>query len=42
MKICHMTSIHKRYDARILQTECVSLISIRYEIYGIKNRKKEV
>ncbi len=31
-KVCHMTSVHKRYDARILKKECVTLANNGYDV----------
>lgn len=33
IKICHMTSVHKREDGRIFKRECVSLQEAGYEVY---------
>ncbi|WP_455600344.1 hypothetical protein, partial [Cloacibacillus sp.] len=41
MKICHMTSVHKRYDVRILQKECVSLANAGYDVTLIVADNKE-
>lgn len=32
IKVCHITSVHKRYDMRIFQKECVSLKNNAYEV----------
>lgn len=32
-KICHLTSVHQRYDTRILYKECSSLMKAGYEVY---------
>ncbi len=32
IKICHMTSVHKRYDTRIFQHECRSLAAYGYDV----------
>jgi len=32
MKICHITSVHKRYDDRIFQKECWSLSQAGYDV----------
>ena len=32
-KICHMTSVHKRYDVRIFQKECITLRKLGYEVH---------
>ena len=31
-KVCHMTTVHPRYDARILKKECVSLAKHGYDV----------
>lgn len=36
-KICHMTSVHTRYDIRIFQKECRSLAKAGYEVSLIVN-----
>lgn len=36
-KICHLTSVHPRYDSRILHRECVSLAENGYEVYLLVN-----
>jgi len=32
MKICHITSVHSRYDTRIFYKECVSLAKAGYDV----------
>ncbi|MDY9920636.1 MAG: glycosyltransferase [Synergistota bacterium] len=32
IKVCHMTTVHKRYDGRILKKECVSLANAGYDV----------
>lgn len=32
-KICHITDVHSRYDGRIFQKECCSLVNAGYEVY---------
>jgi glycosyltransferase involved in cell wall biosynthesis len=32
MKICHLTSVHPRYDVRIFEKECISLSKAGYEV----------
>ncbi len=32
MKICHITSVHSRYDTRIFVKECVSLAKAGYDV----------
>ena len=31
-KVCHLTSVHKRYDARIFQKMCCSLVKNGYDV----------
>ena len=31
-KICHLTSVHQRYDTRIFLKECQSLVNVGYEV----------
>ena len=40
-KICHMTSVHKRYDARILKKECVTLANSGYDVTLLVADNKE-
>lgn len=37
IKVCHITSVHTRYDTRILMKECVSLAKEGYKTYLIVN-----
>ncbi len=37
MRICHVTCVHKRYDVRILEKECVSLAKNGYETFLVLN-----
>lgn len=37
MKICHVTSVHPRYDIRIFEKECVSLAKNGYETFLVVN-----
>lgn len=37
MRICHVTSVHSRYDIRICEKECVSLVKAGYEVYLVVN-----
>jgi len=37
MKICHITSVHARYDVRIFEKECTSLAQAGYEVYLVVN-----
>lgn len=32
IKVCHMTNVHKRYDARILKKECCTLAANGYDV----------
>lgn len=36
-RVCHVTSVHKRYDVRIFEKECVSLAKNGYEVHLIVN-----
>ena len=36
-KICHLTSVHKRYDTRIYEKECCSLAGAGYDVTLIVN-----
>ena len=37
VKICHVTSVHKRYDTRIFEKECISLAEAGYKVYLVLN-----
>lgn len=37
VKVCHITSVHSRYDTRILLKECVSLAKEGYKTYLVVN-----
>lgn len=37
IKVCHVTSAHKRYDVRIFQKECISLSENGYDVTLIVN-----
>lgn len=37
MRICHLTSLHPRYDSRIFHKQCVSLANHGYETYLVVN-----
>lgn len=37
IKVCHITSVHKRYDGRIFQKECISLTKAGFEVYLLVN-----
>ncbi|CBJ83429.1 putative Glycosyl transferases group 1 [Xenorhabdus bovienii str. Jollieti] len=41
MKIAHLTSVHHRYDTRILLKECTSLSTFGYDVYLIVADGKE-
>lgn len=41
IKICHVTSAHKRYDTRIFHKECTSLSNMGYEVYLLVNDEIE-
>ena len=41
IKVCHLTSAHRRYDVRILEKQCVSLASRGYDVTLIVNDDKE-
>ena len=32
-RICHITTVHNRYDTRIFQKQCVSLSANGYEVF---------
>ena len=32
MRICHVTSVHQRYDTRIFHKECTSLANAGYDV----------
>lgn len=36
-KICHITSVHNRYDVRIFEKECTSLASAGHKVYLLVN-----
>jgi len=31
-KVCHITSVHKKYDVRIFEKECSSLVLAGYDV----------
>jgi glycosyltransferase involved in cell wall biosynthesis len=35
MKICHLTSVHSRYDTRIFLKECVSLVKSGFDVHFV-------
>lgn len=41
VSVCHMTSVHHRYDGRIFEKECKSLAANGYETILVVNDKKE-
>lgn len=41
IKVCHLTSVHSRYDGRILLKECVSLSKAGYNMYLVVNDRNE-
>ena len=40
LKICHLTSVHGRYDTRVFEKECVSLAQNGYDVILIVNDDK--
>src|SRR5690554_5812130 len=40
-KICHITSVHRRYDVRIFSKECRSLAKAGMDVYLLVNDGKE-
>lgn len=40
-RICHVTSAHRRYDTRIFQKECKSLVENGYEVYFLVNDEEQ-
>ncbi len=40
-KVCHLTSVHQRYDVRIFEKECISLANNGFDTYLIVNDDKE-
>ncbi len=41
MKVCHITSAHRRYDVRIFEKECCSLAKAGYDTYLVVNDDKK-
>lgn len=41
VRVCHMTSAHKRYDVRIFQKECISLAKAGLQVYLIVDDELE-
>ena len=37
LRVCHMTSVHLRYDVRVLKKECVSLANAGFQVYLVVN-----
>lgn len=40
-KVCHITSVHNRYDIRIFEKECVSLANAGYDVVLVVNDDKQ-
>lgn len=40
IKVCHLTSVHIRYDVRVFQKECISIADSGYNTYLIVNDDK--
>lgn len=40
-KICHITSVHRRYDVRIFHKECKSLVKAGMDVYLLVNDDKK-
>lgn len=41
IQICHITTVHPRYDVRIFEKECTSLVEKGYEVTLLVNDQKE-
>ena len=41
MKVCHISTVHPRYDVRIFEKECRSLAAFGYDVTLIVNDQKE-
>lgn len=41
IKVCHITSVHRRYDVRIFHKECKSLVKAGYDVYLLVNDDKD-
>lgn len=37
MRVCHATSVHGRYDTRIFQKECTTLVQEKFDVYLVVN-----
>ena len=37
LKVCHMTSVHLRYNVRVFKKECVSLANAGFQVYLVVN-----
>ncbi|MFR9303122.1 MAG: glycosyltransferase [[Clostridium] symbiosum] len=37
VKVCHFTSVHDRYDVRIFQKQCISLVELGYDVILVVN-----
>ena len=42
MKVCHLTSVHRSQDTRILKKECISLAKHGYEVYLVAKGKSYI
>ncbi len=40
VRVCHLSSVHPRYDTRILRRQCVSLANNGYEVWFVVNDDK--
>lgn len=41
IKVCHLTSVHNRYDVRIFRKECCSLVNYNYDVTLVVNDNLE-
>lgn len=41
VKVCHVTSVHQRYDTRIFHKECTSLAKAGYDVTLLVADNKE-
>ena len=37
ISVCHVTTVHSRYDVRIFEKECISLAELGYNVTLIVN-----